>query len=322
VEDLLEGRTAVVTGGGRGIGRAVAHHLAEQGARVIIGDNGSLPSGEGRDERPAREVAEEIVALGGEALAHVGDVTVKADAEDLIQTAVDRWGKLDILVNAAGNIRACTITDITDDDWDSVISTHLRGTFNTSHFAARHWVERGEYGRLVNFSSSAGINMGFPALLSYDAAKAGVLGLTKACANALVAYNVTANCVAPNAATRMGDSLRPAASVKGTDQIGGPTDPRHIAPLIAFLASPAAAHISGRTFGAMGAHYTLYSEPEEIRELTTDFLADPNRLYVELESELGKGLSLRDLPCPAPPDTDNWRGRWGHIWPNWDLVSR
>jgi 3-oxoacyl-[acyl-carrier protein] reductase len=318
---LLDDKTAVVTGAARGIGRAVACHLAEQGARVVIGDNGSFPGGEGRDERLAGQVSDEIVARGGEAVAHVGDITIKADAHDLIQTAVDRWGKLDILVNVAGNIRACTIIDITDDDWDSVINVHLRGTFHTSHFAARHWVERGEYGRLINFTSSAGINLGFPALLSYDAAKAGVVGLTRACANALVAYNVTANCVAPNATTRMGDSLRPPAAAKGTDDTGGPTDPRHVAPLVAYLASPNAGHVTGRTFGATGGRYTLYSEPHEIREVRTNFLVDPQQLYADLEQTLTADLSLRDLPCPAPPDTNNWRERWGHIWPNWDFVS-
>jgi 3-oxoacyl-[acyl-carrier protein] reductase len=183
VEQMLEGKTAIITGGGRGIGRASALHLAQLGARVAVVDDGSAPNGDGRDEVPAAGVAAEIVARGGEAQAEVVDVTDEAEVDSLFARTLQRWESLDILVNVAGNIRVSTIVDATPAEWERVLRTHLLGTYLTSRRAAQHWVERATYGRLINFSSVAGLNVGFPALLSYSTAKAGIIGFTRACAS-------------------------------------------------------------------------------------------------------------------------------------------
>src|SRR5262249_6166340 len=141
---------------------------------------------------------------GGEAVADAGDVTSWEDAESLIQRAIDRWGKLDILVNVAGIVRLGTPVDTAPEDFDAVIRVHLRGFFNTTHFAAKHWVARREYGRLINFASGASL-ISQPTLLAYSTAKTGVVGFTRSCANSLVSYGVTANCIRPSAATAMMD---------------------------------------------------------------------------------------------------------------------
>jgi NAD(P)-dependent dehydrogenase (short-subunit alcohol dehydrogenase family) len=316
VNGSLDARTAIVTGGARGIGRAVALHLAECGARVVVADNGSLPGGADRDDRPAREAADEIVAAGGEAFAQACDVTLPAEVDTLVSAAIDRWGRLDILVNAAGNLRIGTIADTTDDDWDAVVQVHLRGTFNTSRAAARHWVERGDYGRLVNFSSLAGISVGYPAMLAYSAAKAGIIGLTRAAANYLAPYHVTANCVSPVADTRMGDSVRVDAA-PGEVVVDPARDPRHVAPLVAFLASPEAANVTGRILGAKGGRYTLWSEPAEELVVERDFLTEPEQLRNELIAMCAH-LSPFDLPAPSAPVGPDWREQYGHMLPLWD----
>lgn len=315
MELLLKGKTAIVTGGGRGIGRASALHLAQLGACVAVVDDGSAPGGDGRDEAPATDVAAEIVARGGEAHAEVVDVTDEAQVDSLFARTLHRWESLDILVNVAGNIRLSTIVDATQAEWERVIRTHLVGTYLTSRRAAQHWVERASYGRLINFSSVAGLNVGYPALLSYSTAKAGIVGFTRACANFLVSYNVTANCITPTADTRMGDSVRgtevPASTLRGGNQ------PEHVAPLVGFLASPAAANVTGRVLGARRARYVLWSEPAEERITAVDLAEDPSGLYAAL-GEMCADLSPQDLPASAGPIGSDWRDRYGMLLPAWD----
>jgi NAD(P)-dependent dehydrogenase (short-subunit alcohol dehydrogenase family) len=327
----LDGLIAVVTGGGRGLGRAVALEFAAEGAKLVVNDLGADTSGTGRDSKRAQIVVEQIEAAGGDAIADGGDIAAWDDAETMIGKALDRWGKLDILVNAAGNARLGTILDTPPEDFDAILRVHLRGYFNTAHFAAKHWVERGDYGRLINFSSSAAW-VSQPSLLAYSAAKAGVVGLTRSTANALAAYKVTANCLRPHASTGMSDATKPEARkyfaetgrAASDDAAGTLRDPRHVTPLVVFLASPSAAHISGRLFEGRGGKYVLWSESEEERVIELDFLADGEAVYEGLGNVLGAGLSLRDLKAPmAPLDVlGDWRETYGTQVPAWDFIHR
>jgi NAD(P)-dependent dehydrogenase (short-subunit alcohol dehydrogenase family) len=279
--------------------------MAQEGAKVIVADNGSFVDGTGASQRPAQQVVEEIRELGGEALADFGDVSDWKSAEALVAKAINTWGKLDILVNAAGNFRLSTITDLVEKDWDDVIRVHLRGTMCTTHFAALHWKERQEYGRLINFTSLAGTG-GLPNMVAYSTAKAGIIGFTKVIANSMYNYNVTANAISPGAATRMSDRGRGPESIAYFQKYGHwpredaepERDPAHVAPLVTYLASPNAANISGRIFGARGHTYTLLSDHDEERTLWSQGDWDLNRLFKEFPETLGKGLSLHDIPLP------------------------
>lgn len=326
----LEGLVAIVTGGGGGLGRASAVEMAREGAKVVVNDIGADVSGEGHDSGRAQAVVDQIIGEGGEAIADTGDVTVWGDAEAMIQKGIDSWGKLDILVNVAGNQRLGTPVDTTQEDYDSVIRVHLRGFFNTTHFAALHWVERAEYGRLINFASGASL-ISQPTLLAYSTAKTGIVGFTRSCANSLVSYGVTANCVRPSAATAMMDLTFAAESRELMEESGQKIseisagtyrDPAHVAPLVVFLASPAAGHITARFFEGKGGRYVRWSEPHEEVVLEENFLEDPDAVYTGLEEKLGAEISLADLPMPMPPleRLGEWKRDYGTRIPTWDGV--
>lgn len=295
IKSLL-GRTALVTGAGRGIARGIAILMAQQGAKVVVNDLGGSVDGVGRDASPAQQVVNEINANGGEAIPDTGDVSNWQDAENMVQTAIDRWGKLDILVNVAGILREKMIFNMSEDEWDDVIRVHLKGTFCTSHFASIHWRERREYGRLINFTSGNGIH-GVPGQANYAAAKAGIIGLTKACANELVRYNVTANCIAPNAATRMADrglvfrddndAIKPSEDSTGTEY-----DPSNVAPAIIYLASESGKNISGEVIVAEGFHIGLYSKSEQVRHIYNDGPWDLDQVFKIFPETIGKDLQL------------------------------
>jgi NAD(P)-dependent dehydrogenase (short-subunit alcohol dehydrogenase family) len=322
----LEGLVALVNGAGRGLGKASAVGLAREGARVVVNDLGTGPHGDGSDPSRAESVAREIRAQGGEAIADAGDITQLEDAERSVAAAIETYGKLDILVNCAGIIRLGTVVDTSPEDFDDVIRVHLRGYFNTTCFAARHWVARKEYGRLINFASGASL-ISQPTLLAYSTAKAGVLGLTRSCANALVAYNVTANCIRPTAATVMSDLARrvPGDHGPAPSEVASGTlrDPSHVVPLVVFLASPMAGHVSGRLLEGRGSRYVLWSEPTEERVLEKNFLEDPEAVYRGLADEVAAGLSLKDLKMPMAPFSQigDWADRYGFMVPRWDFVS-
>jgi len=304
VAGRLEGLVAVVNGGGGGLGRATALGMAREGAQMVVNDLGSLATGGGRDPERAKLVADQIVAEGGKAVADGGDISDWADAEAMINKAIDTYGKLDILVNCAGIIRFGTPVDTSPEDFDAILNVHLRGYFNTTHFAAKHWVARKEYGRLINYASGASL-VSQPTLLAYSTAKSGVLGFTRSCANALVAYNVTANCVRPDAATRFHDVSGSAAQRQGPrpseHAAGTINDPAHVVPLVVFLASPEAAHVSGRLFEARGNRYVLWTEPSEEKVMQKNFLTDPAGVYEGLADTVCDGLSLRNLKMPMAP---------------------
>ena len=301
VTGKLAGKTAIVTGAGRGVGREVARLMAQQGARVVVADNGSHVDGSGADIGPAEAVVAEINSAGGTALASAGDVSNWDDARALIAQPIDAWGKLDILVNVAGNFRVNTVASIDRDDWDALRRVHMDGMMHTSHFASLHWKERGEYGRLINFTSDSAMS-GVPDTFGYAAAKGAVIGLTRAAANALVSYGVTANCMTQASMTRMGDSYYgPAAdSGKLPSELAKPQErPDTVAPLVVYLASEQAGHISGRIFGSYGFQYIRWSEPQHERTLDSDGPWNLDDVFARFSETLGDGLSLdADLQWP------------------------
>ncbi|MGW1072615.1 3-oxoacyl-ACP reductase [Streptomyces sp. NPDC002537] len=261
----LAGRTAVVTGAGRGLGRAEALELARLGAHVIVNDYGQ-PGRDGSGAAspgPAAEVVAEIRAAGGLATAHAGDVADFEQARELIRLAVDTGGSLDILVNNAGILRDRMVFSMTEDEWDSVIRVHLKGHFNTTRFAAAHWRERSKtagravYGRIVNTSSEAFL-AGSAGQPNYAAAKGGIVGLTTSTAEALRKYGVTVNAICPRARTRMTEEVFP-----GAPEEGGPDAlaPGHVSPLVAYLASPAAAGVNGQVFVVHGGMVAVVERP-------------------------------------------------------------
>lgn len=300
----LEGKTAIVTGAGRGIGRGIALALAAQGASVVVNDFGGSVEGEGRDTSVAQEVVDQITNAGGTAIANGADVSDHREAEDLVRQALNEFGVLDILVNVAGILRERMIFNMTEQEWDDVIRVHLKGTYNTTHFASIHWRQRREYGRLINFSSTAGIN-GSAGQPNYAAAKAGLIGFTKSCANALGRYNVTANAIAPGAATRMTDrGLRNAADMrKGiaeSDDVGGSErDPENVAPIVVYLCSEAGGNVSGRTIGASGYQVQLYSDMHVERQIFSDGPWDIDKLFERAPDTLFAGLEAPSGDRPS-----------------------
>jgi len=309
----LQDKVAIVTGGGRGVGREVALLFAREGAKVVIADLGVEVDGSGGGEGPAAAVVNEIEAAGGQAIANSGDVSNWSDAEALVQAALDEWGKLDILVNVAGNFNSNNIVNATPDQLDALYRVHMQGTMATSHFAALHWQERGEgwpenteaYGRLINFTSDSGMG-GVPDTFTYAGVKAGILGLTRSAANALVNYGVTANCMTHGAHTRMADTYNAETAAEYQRETGHlPHEdtedyrkPKHVAPLILYLASPQAANISGRIFGSYPNKYVRWSEPEHDRIVEYEGDFDVDEFFNIFPDTLGEGLSLDDLAYP------------------------
>ncbi|WP_369367271.1 3-oxoacyl-ACP reductase [Streptomyces sp. CG4] len=263
----LEGLSAVVTGAGRGLGRAEALELARLGAAVVVNDYGQ-PGRDGSgaaSAAPAEEVAAWIRGQGGRAVAHTGDVADFQQAGALVELAIAEFGKLDILVNNAGILRDRMVFSMTEDEWDSVIRVHLKGHFNTTHFAAAHWRERSKaaggekvYGRIVNTSSEAFL-AGSAGQPNYAAAKGGIVGLTTSTALALAKYGVTANAICPRARTRMTEDVF--AGFQLPDEGLDPLAPEHVAPLVAYLAAPAAAGLNGQLLVVHGGMVAIVERP-------------------------------------------------------------
>jgi NAD(P)-dependent dehydrogenase (short-subunit alcohol dehydrogenase family) len=252
---VVEGRVAVVTGAGGGIGRAHALLFAHEGAKVVVNDLGGSRDGSGGGSTgPAQAVVDEIKAAGGDAVAHTEDISSWAGAESLIQTAVDTFGGLDIVVNNAGILRDRMLTNMTEAEWDAVIQVHLKGTFGPAHFAAAYWRDQSKAGnqpdgRIINTSSPSGIfgNLG---QTNYGAAKAGIAAFTVIAAGELSRYGVTVNAIAPTALTRMTEDL--GGFDAADDAMKAALAPENISPLVVWLGSEAAAGITGRVFGVTG----------------------------------------------------------------------
>ncbi len=263
---LLEGKVAVVTGAGHGIGRGEALELARQGAAVVVNDVGGSVHGQGADKRPAEEVAEVIRSKGGRAAANYDDVADWAGAENLVHQARSEFGKLDVVVNNAGIVRDAMIFSMSEDDFDAVVRVHLKGTFAVTHHAANYWRDESKAGRqpkaaIVNTVSSAGLQ-GNVGQANYGAAKAGIAAMTIIASLELARYGVRANAVAPGGMTRITATLRKDAEVKEPDQLEEAEydhmNPANSAPMVAWLASDEALHVTGQVFRAVGHRITLY----------------------------------------------------------------
>lgn len=265
----LDGRVAVLTGGGNGIGEAVAKAMAAEGCAVVVNDLGVDVDGSGGSSGPADRVAEEILQAGGRAVSNPADVADFEAARGLVETAVREFGKLDIMVNVAGIVRDRMIFNMTEEDWDAVIRVHLKGTFNTTRHASVYWREhRGGKFRLINFTSGSGL-FGSPGQPNYSAAKMGIVGLTLSCANALTRYGVTSNCIAPTAATRMTSTIPDELAAAMQRPSSAEMAPEQVAPPVIYLASEESDWLNGRVIGARGNRITLYSNYEVNREIVS-----------------------------------------------------
>lgn len=249
----LAGRVAVVTGGGRGLGRAHCLELARRGASVVVNDLGVSLEGSDTGESPAASVVEDIRALGGNAHVHEGSVASAEDCDHLVAETVDRFGRLDVVVNNAGILRSAPLVETSASDFEAVLAVHVTGTFLMTRAVARHWSERrprGEpvAGRIINTTSSVGL-VGEPEMAAYAAAKAGIVGLTLTTAKELAHLGVTCNAVSPVAATRMTTHL---PWNEGLTEGYSPFDPRTVAPVVAYLASQEAAWLTGQVLRIEG----------------------------------------------------------------------
>ena len=283
----LDGRVAIVTGAGRGIGRSVARLLADEGASVVVNDLGSAVDGSGHDSGPAHDVVAEIAEAGGKAVANGADISVFAAAENLVQTAIEEFGRLDILVNVAGILRDRMVFNMTEQEWDDVIRVHLKGTFNTTRFASAHWRslrDESAQNRIINFTSVSGLH-GAPGQTNYAAAKMGIVGLTWSSARALGKYGVTVNAISPGAATRMTDSV-PTDRRRTRPEVDE-WSPDNVAPIVAYLASERSGWITGRIIHSSGYEVSLYSNPEPVVRIVGTGPWQPDALAEQVERSFG-----------------------------------
>ncbi|NWF25353.1 SDR family oxidoreductase [Streptomyces sp. PKU-EA00015] len=254
-------RVAVVTGAGRGLGRAHALAFAAEGARVVVNDLGVGPDGTGGARGPAQQVVDEIRALGGEAVAHGGDIATADGAASLIATAVDAFGRLDTLVNNAGFLRDRMLVNLDEDDWDAVMRVHLKGHFLPLRHAAAHWRAEAKAGRtpearVINTSSGAGL-LGSVGQGNYAAAKAGIVGLTLVASAEMARYGVQVNAIAPAARTRMTEQTFADTMAAPEDGAFDAMAPQNVSPLVVWLGSSASAGVTGRVFEAEAGRITV-----------------------------------------------------------------
>ena len=304
---LCEGRVAVITGAGRGIGREYALMLANHGAKVVVNDLGADPDGRGGDAGPAGEVVEEIRAMGGEAVVNGADVSDFDAARDMIHQAIDTFGTLDILINNAGILRDRMVFSMSESDWDAVVQVHLKGTFAPVHHAAAWWREQTKAGqsfqaRIINTASPSGI-FGNVGQTNYGAAKAGIAAFTVISAMELVRYGITVNCIAPSALTRLTAPLMGGGDI--SEEIQETMSPTWIAPIVTWLCSPEADNVTGRVWvvgngrlgiaegWALGPNVPLESQdPTTLHPVVADLMA---------KAELNADMSGNPTEGPGRP---------------------
>lgn len=291
---LLEGRVAVVTGAGRGLGRGMALHLAREGARVVVNDLGGSVHGEGRDRSVAGHVVEEIEAGGGKAVANTDTVATWEGGERIIQTGLDHFGRVDILINNAGILRDQLVHRMSEEEWDAVLNVHLMGSFYCTRAAAPYMRKQG-WGRILFITSTAGF-IGTIGQSNYGAAKMGMLGLNRSMAVEMQPYNVTSNCIAPFAWTRIPASI-PAVTEEikmSVDRLFKDMRPEDVSPLVVFLASERAAGISGQVFGVRGKEIYIYDQPRVTRSIHNENGWTAGHLATLLEPTFKKHLTPLD----------------------------
>jgi len=292
---LLDGKVAVVTGGGSGIGRAVSLGLAEAGASVVVNDYGVGVDGREPSSDPANAVVKEISDRGGRAIANAQSIATMAGGRAAIDAALGSFNGLDILVCCAGILRERMIFNMSEEEWDAVIAVHLKGHFTVMQPATRHMREK-KSGRIITFTSTAGLE-GSPGQPNYSAAKEGIVGLTRSTALAMAKYGVTVNCISPTADTRMTQRL--------PDERRGQAmaPPEAIAPVVAFLASDRAAHVTGQVIGVRGNQVTLFSHPAPLRQVTSREPWTPETFADVYDTALGQDRLRRldALKIPWPP---------------------
>jgi NAD(P)-dependent dehydrogenase (short-subunit alcohol dehydrogenase family) len=293
---LLDGKVAVVTGAGGGIGRAVALGLATAGARVVVNDLGVTVDGRAPSSEPAESAVKEIVARGGRAIASADNVATMAGGKAVIDTALQAFGDLHVLVCCAGILRERMIFNMTEEEWDAVIAVHLKGHFTVMRPAAAHMREK-RAGRIITFTSTAGLE-GSPGQPNYSAAKEGIVGLTRSTALAMAKYGVTVNAISPEADTRMTARLPDTRRA----QISAP--PEGVAAVVAFLASDRAAHVTGQVLHVRGNQVSVWSHPAPLRTVTSQEPWTPEGLADIYDLSLGQDrlrrLDRMNIPWPPP----------------------
>ena len=303
--NYLDGKVAIVTGSGRGIGAGVAKALANEGAKVIVNDIGAALDGEGLSNTPAEQVVDEIKSSGGEAVPNYTDISTMEGGESVVQTAVDTYGQLDIVVTVAGILRDRMIFNMTEEEWDDVVRVHLKGTFTVCKHAAILYRQQ-RSGRIVTFASESGL-FGNTGQGNYAAAKSGIAGFTKVAAKDLGRYGVTANSICPRANTRMTQSVPDAARQLRADR---PQDreetpqelamhPEDIGPFVAYLSSDQASSINGQTFLVYDGVITKLSLPRRVRTIFKQGRWTTEELLEMVPQNLTQGL-VNPSPPQAP----------------------
>jgi NAD(P)-dependent dehydrogenase (short-subunit alcohol dehydrogenase family) len=289
---LLDGRVAIVTGSGRGIGREFALCFGREGAQVVVNDVGVSLDGQGTDDDPALQVCKEIEALGGAAVPNYDSVSDFGGAGRIVQTAVDAFGTVDILVNNAGIVRDKSLLKMEESDFDAVIAVHLKGTFNCTRHAAPVMKEKG-YGRIVNITSSAGLRGNF-GQTNYGAAKAGIMGMTFVWSLELGRYGITVNAIAPSGATRMTAGLFERSGAEPPPE----ENPALNAPLVAFVASEQAGHVNGQILGRTEYSYSIFQHPKQISWMWRDGGWTPAEVAQDFDKNLGQHLQQVGMVMP------------------------
>jgi NAD(P)-dependent dehydrogenase (short-subunit alcohol dehydrogenase family) len=305
----LDGRNAVVTGAGRGIGRAVAVLLAQEGANVVVNDPGGNVDGTGHDNGPADQVVAEITKAGGTAVSNYDSVATAEGGEAMVRQCVDAFGRIDFLINVAGILRDRMIFNMSEEEWDAVYSVHLKGHFNTIK-PASVLMRQQRYGRIVNFSSISGLR-GISGQSNYGAAKAGIAGLTRVVARDLGRYAVTCNAIAPGAQTRMiaqiPQASRQIRAKAGIQEPARPPEPvvpmtpEHVAPMTAWLCTDDAWNVNGKIFHVAGGSVSLAHEEHHIQSIEKDGKWELKELAALVPNQLLAGIPN---PAPPPPDLD------------------